>query len=118
MQINNPPVIGDGNSYTSVARAFATDYTNNSGKTINVIATFRIDQDDGDADGNVDVLVNGVAIANTRNLFNVAGILGVTGDSAPDIPVSFLVTPNSTYRFNASAGGGTESIVSVFELSL
>lgn len=118
MQINNPYIIADGNSYTSVSRAFDTDYTNSSGKTIKVIATFRIEQDDGDADGNVDVLVNGVAIANTRNLFNVAGILGVTGDSAPDIPVSFFVTPNSTYRFNATAGGGVESIISVFELSL
>lgn len=105
-------------TYTNVkaSRAFATNYTPNVTRSTLVVATFGLACDDTET-SLVDVLVAGTVIADVYNDFNVSGVLGVIGTSIIHNTVTFVVPPNTTYRFNNS-GTGTESIEHIFELTL
>lgn len=105
--------VSNSSTYSSPTRNFGVNYTPNTLRPTLVLVTFLLSYSNGNA-SNVDILVNGtqVARASASSAILIAGILTMSET------VTFIVPPNQTYRFNNTAGGGTEAISFIRELTL
>ena len=104
---------GAGYKDSTSVRAFATNYLNNTGQTKLVTASFDLETLDLSS-AQVEILVNGVVVATVRAITAALS----SGQNIYE-SVSFFVPNDVNYRFNATnTGGGSSTIISVFEMKL
>ena len=104
---------GAGYKDSTSVRAFATNYNPNATNSTFVTASFSLETALA-SQARVQILVNGVVIQTVQST-TVALSLGQTIIET----VTFIVPKDTNYRFNnTDTGGGTSTIVSVFEMKL
>lgn len=115
--INGGKIVGVAKTtaYVLVTRAYATNYTPSVTNSTIVTALFNFSYGTAQAP-NVDILIGGVTMIKVQPSI-ITLTVGTLNTVTQNMSVTFVVPPNTVYRFNTT-GTGTANITSVYESNI